>query len=214
VSAGEEARWGFHQLTESWAGRLVQASLVHPGDLVLDVGAGTGALTGPLVAAGARVIAIELHPGRARMLSARFGSRIIVVRADAADLKLPRRPFRVVANPPFASVTGLLRRLVSPGSRLLSADLVLPRFVAARWVDGRAPGAQRWSFIYHAQVVRRLPATAFLPPATGPTAVVRLVRRQAGSAVPNAPPPPPRVIPCRLRRGWRTDEVAAGDPRG
>ena len=170
VSADGGTRWGYHQLTDRWAARLVYESLVRPGDLVLDVGAGTGALTVHLLAVGARVIAVETHPGRARILRERFGRDIIVVRADAGDLRLPKRPFRVVANPPFASGMALLRRLVSPGSRMISAEVVLPAHMAARWVAGRAPGANRWSRIYRVQAIIRLPVTAFRPPATQPTA--------------------------------------------
>ena len=42
--------------------------LNRPGELVLDLGAGEGALTAHLVRAGARVVAVELHP-RAGILS-------------------------------------------------------------------------------------------------------------------------------------------------
>lgn len=105
--------------------------------MVLDVGAGTGALTAPLVATGAQVIAIELHPVRAAALRERFGEAIIVVRADASDLRLPRRPFHVVANPPFGVTTALIKRLTHHGSRLVRADLVLDGRVARRWVGVR-----------------------------------------------------------------------------
>lgn len=100
---------------------------------MLDIGAGDGALTGPLLATGARVVAFELHPGRAAELQRRFtGQRLTVVRADVADLRLPRQPFKVVANPPFALTTAILRRLLHPGSRLQRADLVLPEWAATR----------------------------------------------------------------------------------
>lgn len=155
---------------------------------MLDVGAGTGALTVHLLRAGARVVAVELHPGRARLLHERFGASIVLAQADAADLRLPRRPFRVVTNPPFEITTALLRRLLAPGSRLLSADIVLPAFAAARWARGRGPGAERWSTLYLAKVTTRLPASAFRPPATVATAVLRLERHGTSAADPNAPP--------------------------
>ena len=106
---------------------------IRDGDLVVDLGAGTGALTGALVEAGARVIAIELHPGRADALRDLFaGAPVTVVRADVARARLPRRPFRVVANPPWSLAetvrAGLLR---APG--LVQADLVLPRWLVRRW---------------------------------------------------------------------------------
>jgi 23S rRNA (adenine-N6)-dimethyltransferase len=75
------------------------------------------------------------------------------VRADAADLRTPRRPFHVVANPPFGITAPLLRRLLHPGSRLVSAHLVLQRQVVRRWASADAPGAlPRRAFRPHAPV--------------------------------------------------------------
>jgi 23S rRNA (adenine-N6)-dimethyltransferase len=163
VPASGHGTWGWHRLTPAWADRLVADAGVAPGDLVLDVGAGTGALTAPLVAAGARVIAVELHPGRAAALRRRFAGDVVVVHADAADLRLPRRPFRVVANPPFARTTAILGRLLAPGSRLVRADVVVQRAAARRWAEGRAPGAGRWSRTYAVGLGRRIPRGAFDP---------------------------------------------------
>jgi 23S rRNA (adenine-N6)-dimethyltransferase len=171
-------RWGFHRLDSRWATTLVADAGVAPGDLVLDVGAGTGAITRPLLARGARVVAVELHAGRAACLRRDLDdARVRVVVADAADLRLPRRPFRVVANPPFAVSTALLRRLTAPGSRLVRADVVVPWHVAERWAAGEVHGAGRWRAEYDAWVARRLPRAAFVPPPPGGTAVLVLRRR-------------------------------------
>ncbi len=134
--------WGWHRLAPAWADRLVADASVAPGDLVLDIGAGTGALTAPLVAAGARVVAVELHPGRAAALRRRFaGADVTVVRADAADLRLPRRPFRVVANPPFGVTTAVL---APPAGAGVAAGVRRPGAPAGRGAAlGRGPGAGR-----------------------------------------------------------------------
>lgn len=143
---------------------------------MLDIGAGRGVITAHLIAAGAQVVAFELHPQRAQHLGARFGGGVVrVVRADATDLRLPRRPFRVVANPPFAITTALLRRLVAPGSRLVRADLVVPFHVARRWVEGPAPGERRWRTVFETRVGARVPSHAFSPP--GPPSAVLVVER-------------------------------------
>ena len=173
-------RWGWHCLDRAWARLVVSDAGVQPGDLVVDVGAGSGALTSPLLASGARVIAVELHPHRARRLRDRYaGSPVTVVEADAGDLRLPRRPFRVVANPPFAVATGLLRRLVSPGSRLVSAHVVVPRYVATRWTGPEAPGRARWSETFAVSSGRPIPRRAFHPPPRR-DAVILVIDRRTG----------------------------------
>jgi 23S rRNA (adenine-N6)-dimethyltransferase len=180
VSAERRTRWGWHQLADGWARRLVIAAGIKPGDLVLDIGAGTGALTRQLVDRGASVVAVELHPGRARHLRERFArAAVTVVQVDAVDLRLPRGPFRVVANPPFGITAALIRRLVSRGSRLVTADLVVPKHVAVRWARGEAPGANRWRQSFDASMPCRLPRAAFRPPPPGPVAVLRVERRDA-----------------------------------
>lgn len=122
------SRWGWHRLADGFARELVAGSGVGRGALVLDLGAGDGAITRHLVAAGARVIAFELHPERAATLRATFPERTVkVVRADVADLRLPTRDFHVVANPPFAVISPVLRRLTHRHSRLVRADIVVPR---------------------------------------------------------------------------------------
>ena len=50
---GAGGSWGWHRLADDWAERIVAAAGIRPGELVLDIGAGHGALTGPLVRAGA-----------------------------------------------------------------------------------------------------------------------------------------------------------------
>ena len=170
-------RWGVHLLTPDWAERLVTLAGVRRGDCVLDVGAGLGALTAPLVDAGARVIAIELHPGRAQQLRDRFGRAVIVVQTDATDLRLPRRAYSVVANPPFSVTAALLRRVLQPGSRLVGAHLVLQDRVARRWASTAAPGYPRWSRSFAVSARMRVPRRAFRPSPTVDGRVLVIRRR-------------------------------------
>jgi 23S rRNA (adenine-N6)-dimethyltransferase len=137
---------------------------------VLDIGAGEGALTAHLLRAGARVVAVELNSQRACVLRERFPG-VTVVHADAESLRLPGRPFRVVASPPYGISSSLLRTLLAPGSRLTAADLVLQRAVAHRYASG---AARRFSLTAGLALPRR----AFLPPPQVDSAVLVIRRRK------------------------------------
>ncbi|OYV95966.1 MAG: hypothetical protein B7Z73_01590 [Planctomycetia bacterium 21-64-5] len=170
--------WGWHRLERSWADTLVADARVRPGDLVVDVGAGSGVIVDALLAAGASVIAVELHPERAHQLRVRYDPRrVTVVRADASDLRLPRRPYLVVANPPFAPLKPLLGRLLAPGSRLTGAVLVVPRHVARQWTGPDAPARPRWSHDFMVARGRAVPRHAFRP-APPKDAVTLSIRRR------------------------------------
>ena len=150
--------WGWHRLDEAWAERIVSEAGVRPGDLVLDIGAGKGALTRHLVDAGARVLAIELHPGRAEFLRRRFATADVkVVEIDACrELLLPHKPFKVVANPPYTISSTLVRSLTARDSRLVRADLVLQKAFARKTAEGTRG---RWQ----AMVGMSVPRQAFQP---------------------------------------------------
>lgn len=161
---------GAHFLTDrGLIAQLVRASGAGAGDLVLDLGAGFGALTGPLARAGARVIAIERDPALAARLRRRFAAEPLVgvVEADLRRVPLPRRPFHVVASPPFALTTLLCRRLLGDSEiRLTGAELIL-EWGAARWLASARPRdaeAARWATRYEMRLVRRIPAASFSPP--------------------------------------------------
>ena len=168
--------WGWHRLADEWAARVVAAAEVRPGELVLDIGAGTGALTGPLVRAGARVVAVELHPGRAAVLRQRF-PQVTVVQADAVSLRLPSRPFRVVANPPYGITADLLHLLLAAGTRLVAADLVLQRAVVRKYAGQYGPGSARRASAHRMSAGLALPRRAFRPPPRVDSAVLVVRRR-------------------------------------
>ena len=86
---------------------LVDGAGIRAGDVVVDVGAGHGAITSELVRRGAAVWAVEVDPLLAAELRHRFRERVRVVEADAARLRWPSEPFAVVANLPFGGAAAI-----------------------------------------------------------------------------------------------------------
>jgi 23S rRNA (adenine-N6)-dimethyltransferase len=150
------------------AAELVRRAGVRPGDLVLDLGAGSGAITAPLAAAGARVLAIERDARLTRYLEHRFAAeQVTVVQGDLRRVPLPRRPFRVVASIPFATTTALLGRLLDdPRTALERADLLVEWGVARRLASAcpRDLATAWWVGRFDLRLERRVPAACFRPP--------------------------------------------------
>jgi 23S rRNA (adenine-N6)-dimethyltransferase len=179
---------------------LVRAAGIRRDELVLDLGAGTGALTAALARAGARVVAVEIDPALAAGLRRRF-PRAAVQNVDALRFQLPGEPFKVVANLPFEGATGILRRLLDPCTRLQSADVIvqwgLAEKRAAVWPSTQL--GSYWGAWFELSVSRRLPSCVFAPPPTVDAGVLRVVRR----AEPLVSPARRRAYAAFLARGYR-----------
>ena len=195
---------GRHALrSRAFADELVRVAGVAPGSLVLDLGAGGGALTRALVDAGARVRAVELDPAACRRLRTRFGGdpRVEVIEGDATVLPLPEEPFAVVANLPFAAGTAILRRLLGePEVPLTQLDAIVEWGLAAKrsavWPSTLL--GCTWGAWYELSLVRRVPRACFAPPPSVDGAVLRATRRRS----PLVPPAEAAAYAALLRRAF------------
>jgi len=202
--AGGRTARGQHLLRPPWADRLVADAAIAPGELVVDLGAGCGALAGPLLARGARVWAVEVDGRMFDRLRRQHGAHrdVRIIAADARTLDWPRRPFRVVANLPFGGATAILRHLLGGGARaLVRADVVLQWEAARSRASGGRLVAAQWAPWYELRLGRRLPAHAFVPPPAVDGGVLVVVRR-----------PVPLVAPAdrRAYTAWVADRFRRG----
>jgi 23S rRNA (adenine-N6)-dimethyltransferase len=165
------------------AAEIVRGAGIRSDELVLDVGAGGGALTTELGRRAARVRAIEIDGALVARLQERFARspHIEIVHGDVLRVPLPGEPFRVVANIPFDLTTAIMRRLLDdPGMPLNRADLVVELDVAwkrARVSPSTALGAY-WGAWWEFAIIRRLDASAFAPPPSNDAALLRIERRE------------------------------------
>jgi 23S rRNA (adenine-N6)-dimethyltransferase len=173
---------GQHFLRSSrLADALVRDAGVSTDDLVVEIGAGTGALTRALARLGTRVIALELDPLLASALRRLESARLRVIEADVLRWRWPHGPFGVVGNLPFARSGAILAHLLGdPATGLQRADLIVQWELAAKhaavW-----PSTLRstyWRAWYDVSIARRLARTAFSPTPGVDAAVLRIVRRE------------------------------------
>lgn len=194
---------------------LIRGLDLRADELVVDIGAGVGALTIELARSGAVVWAVEPDPdwydrlGDA-VMAAGVGDRVRRVRATLEQLQLPRQPYRVVANPPFGITTDVLSRLLDqPATWPTRVDLVVQREVAIRHTR-TPPVALRtaaWLPWWEFRLGRTIDRSAFRPRPSVDAAVLSVVRRAPALL-------PERLAPTyadALRPAWN---LAAAPPRG
>lgn len=156
---------------------LVDASGAVAGDLVLEIGPGTGTMTEELLSRDCRVITCELDDGLGELLRARFAEvdsdRFCLISGDCLASKqrlnpdiedaIGRQCFRLVANLPYGAASPLMVMLARD-ERCLGQFVTVQREVAER-VRAK-PGSRDYSemsvLIQACAVPKRL---ATLPPA-------------------------------------------------
>jgi 16S rRNA (adenine1518-N6/adenine1519-N6)-dimethyltransferase len=107
--------------------KLVDAAQIKPGDLVLEVGPGTGTLTEALLEHGAEVVACELDQDLAAIIEDRFAACLMpqaaspkplltLVRGDALAKQRQLNPdiLQLIANRAFKLVANLPYQIASP----------------------------------------------------------------------------------------------------
>jgi 16S rRNA (adenine1518-N6/adenine1519-N6)-dimethyltransferase len=157
---------------------IVAAAGVRPGNLVVEIGPGTGVLTEALLAGGASVLAVELDRDLAAALSETLGrdSRLTVLVADALRFdfveRLSAHPergrIRVVANIPYYITSPLILRLLPCREIFEALYLTIQLEVAERITahpGTKAYGALTLHCQYYAdmQPVFAIPRGAFYP---------------------------------------------------
>lgn len=180
------AKLGQHFLTDQGALQdIVRAAGVRPGDSVLEIGPGRGALTKPLLDAGAKVFAVEADGAFAAALpgAMKTPDRLTVVHEDFLRFDLAplgAGPWLVVANLPYAVGTAILQKVLT-WDRWTTATLMFQKEVALRAVSGT--GGPDYGLLAlsvrlraDAELVLELPPSAFRPRPQVDSAVV-LFRR-------------------------------------
>ena len=138
--------WGQNFLVDrAVLDRIVRAAALAADDVVLEIGAGTGALTGALAAAvpaPRRIVAVERDPDMLRVLGAELWSAptVEIRAADAAELDFRAesaaagRPLVVLGNLPYQIGSVILLALAHAGAAVARAVGMVQKEFAQRVV--------------------------------------------------------------------------------
>lgn len=128
---------------------IITAGDILPGDLVLEIGPGKGALTRELLNAGAHVVAIEKDDRLIPLLKDEFAEaitdgRLAVAHADVldprvlgmlrSDLGIDNGTFKLIANIPYYITGRIFRQFLEHGPRPTSLVMLVQKEVAEQIV--------------------------------------------------------------------------------
>jgi 16S rRNA (adenine1518-N6/adenine1519-N6)-dimethyltransferase len=197
IGAQPRHRFGQNFMIDRNIVRLVaDAGEIAAGDLVIEVGPGTGTLTEELLERGARVLAVEIDRDLAALLRQRLADRtnFQLIEADAlankhavhpelADqiraARIAGTPVRLVANLPYNIASPLVIELLLAGVSLLAFTVqkeVALRLRAGAGDDAYGPLSVMAQMLADVEILRTLPRQIFWPAPTIDSALVRLRR--------------------------------------
>ena len=177
-------RFGQHFLADSAViDAIVSAIDPRPGQALVEIGPGLGAMTGPLLARCERLTVIELDRDLAARL--RRNERLEVIEADvltvdfAAVAERAGQKLRVVGNLPYNISTPILFHLLGVADRVVDQTFMLQKEVVERMAArpggkdyGRLSVMLQWR--YDIESLLDVPPEAFEPPPRVDSAVVRM----------------------------------------
>lgn len=172
--------------------RIVRMAELRPEDVVVEVGPGLGSLTVALVAAAARVVAVEVDavaaaalPGTVAQRAPAYADRLTVVTADALTLDvLPGpAPTALVANLPYNVAVPVVLQLLATTPSLRHGLVMVQAEVADRLVarpGSRTYGVPTVKTAWWAAATRvaTIPRPVFWPVPNVDSALVRLRRHE------------------------------------
>lgn len=198
VAMRARKRFAQHFLEGAWVNKLIAAIAAGPQDAILEIGPGRGAITRPLAAQAARLLAIEIDRDLAADLEAAALPNVTVVTGDVLSVDLvpiltqwlgappsSGNQIRVVGNLPYNIASPILFALIDLAAKthgVRDAMLMLQKEVADRLVARVGTGEYGVLTILtglNADVTRilSLPPGAFRPQPKVHSAVVRFTFR-------------------------------------
>ena len=167
--------------------KIVDAINPEPGENLIEIGPGLGALTEPVVERAGKLSVVELDRDLAHRLKHHpfLASSLTIYEQDAlkfdfSALATPERPLRIFGNLPYNISTPLIFHLLTFKAQVKDMHFMLQKEVVERMASGpdcKSYGRLSVMTQYQCQVipVMEIGPEAFTPPPKVDSAIVRLI---------------------------------------
>ena len=182
-------RLGQHFLTDpAIAGKIVNALLTDPGDTVLEIGPGTGVLTGPLLKKEIQLLLVEIDPESIAYLKRKWPElEGHIIGQDFLKMNLDTYltgPFHIIGNFPYNISSQIFFRVLEHRQSISSVVCMIQKEVADRIAS--PPGSKAYGILsvllqayFHIEGLFTVKPGSFFPPPKVNSGVIRLTRNHA-----------------------------------
>lgn len=165
---------------------IIDAANITPGEYVIEVGPGDGALTAALLEKGVRVVAIEKDHRLIPILEEKFAKEISeeklfliegdVLKFDISNSPLKKRKYKLVANIPYYITGALIRKFLMDEMQPTSMVLLVQKEVAQRIARDTKESLLSLSVKVYGEpkYIKTVPAGAFSPAPKVDSAILQI----------------------------------------
>ena len=169
--------------SQSVIAHIIEASGVQPGDSVLEIGPGQGALTKSLVDIGAKVTVIEIDPDMQDVIRSKFPT-VTIIDADASsvdftELLTAEQSWKCLSNLPYNVGTKIVQNLLMSSVSFTGFTFMLQKEVGVRMLanQGDRSRGSLSNFVQAFGSVSKVclvPPGAFFPPPNVDSIVIQI----------------------------------------
>ena len=170
--------------------KVVSASKVGPGDVILEIGPGTGVLTLELAKRAKKVVAVEKDERLQAVLkdALKGFDNVEILGQDARKMtEITGQPYKLVANLPFYLASLIIRKFLESKNQPRQMTLIIQKEVAQR-ICARVPDmnllAASVQFYAEPEIVSFISKKAFWPQPEVDAAIIKIVPKRRRSPVP------------------------------